>query len=89
MAKSHASCTGLPERVFDDDDTVILDIGPMYASEFTVTEDALSFEGYFDETARQIVIPANCILAIYDRVSGDGLLLNDLYEEHKDDEELD
>lgn len=89
LAKSHASCTGLPERVFDDDDTVILDIGPMYASEFTVTEDALSFEGYFDETARQIVIPANCILAIYDRVSGDGLLLNDLYEEHKDDEELD
>ncbi len=89
LVKSYASCTGLPERVFDDDDTALLDISPMYAGGFKVTREALSFEGYFDETARQIVIPENCILAIYDRLSGDGLLFNDLYEKHKDDDELD
>ena len=59
---------------FVEDDKIILNIGPMAVQSLDLGQDAVRFDARFSGTSIGVMIPVECVCAIYARENGQGMM---------------
>lgn len=59
---------------FVEDEKIILNIGPMAVQSLDLGQDAVRFDARFSGTSISVMIPVECVCAIYARENGQGMM---------------
>ncbi len=60
-----------------EDNRIVLNIGPMAVHGLTLGNDEVNFSASFDGQAMEVVVPIECVLAIYARENGQGMMFGE------------
>ncbi len=67
----------VPEGYLDEQQRIILNISPTATSELLMNNDEITFNARFSGRAVCIIVPTYCVLAIYARENGQGMMFNE------------
>ena len=62
---------------YEQDGKIVLNVSPTATRDFLVDNDAVSFHARFDGKSTSVMIPMHCVLAIYTRENGQGMMFNE------------
>lgn len=67
----------VPDGYLDEQQRIILNISPTATSELLITNEEITFNARFSGRAVCIIVPTYCVLAIYARENGQGMMFNE------------
>ncbi len=66
----------IPRR-FEKDGKIVLNVSPTAIRSLNLGKDTVSFDARFSDKSMQVVVPIACVLAIYTRESGQGMMFTE------------
>ena len=64
-------------RQYEENNKIVLNIGPMSVRGLMLENEKVSFKASFDGNAMTVVVPVEHVLAIYTRENGQGMMFGD------------
>ena len=60
-----------------ENNRIVLNIGPMAVHGLTLGNDVVNFSARFEGKSTKVVVPIECVLAIYTRENGQGMMFGE------------
>ena len=62
---------------YEQDGKIVLNISPTATRDFLVSNDDVTFHARFDGQSTEVIIPIHCVLAVYTRENGQGMMFTE------------